>query len=50
MHVNSSKREWERLEGELLASPMISIWLILVLLLFFLAVIVAIVLRMQILS
>jgi serine/threonine protein kinase len=50
MHVNSSKREWERLDGELLASPMISIWLILTLLLFFLAVVVAIVLRMQILS
>jgi hypothetical protein len=50
MHVNSSNREWERLGGELLVSPTISIWLILVLLLFFLALVVSVILRAQILS
>ncbi len=50
MQVYSNQREWERLEGELLASPTISIWLILVLFLFFLALIMAVIVRGQILS
>lgn len=48
--VNSSFREWARLEGELLASPMISIWLILIPLALFLALILAVILRVQLLS
>ena len=49
MHVNSNTHEWERLEGELIASPTISIWLILVPLLLFLALVVSVIFRMQIL-
>ena len=49
IHINSNHREWERLEGELLASPTISIWLVLTMLLFFLALVLAVIVRTQIL-
>ena len=49
MHVNSSYREWERLEGELIASPMISIWLLLLPLALFLALVVSVIWRAQLL-
>jgi hypothetical protein len=49
MHINSSFREWERLEGELVASPKISIWLLLLPLALFLALVISIILRTQLL-
>ncbi len=49
MHVNSNNREWDRLEGELLVNPRLSIWLILVMFLFFLALVVSVIVRAQIL-
>jgi hypothetical protein len=49
MYINSSSREWERLEGELVASPKISIWLLLLPLALFLALVISIILRTQLL-
>ena len=49
MHINSSFREWERLEGELVASPKISIWLLLLPLALLLALVFSVIWRAQLL-
>ena len=49
IHVNSNFREWERLEGELVASPMISIWLLLLPLALILALVISVIWRAQLL-
>jgi hypothetical protein len=47
VHVNSSFREWERLDGELVVSPMISIWLLLLPLALFLMLLISVIWRAQ---
>ena len=49
MHINSSYREWDSLDGELLASPTISIWLILLPLALFLLLVLSVIWRAQLL-
>ncbi len=49
IHISSSTREWERLEGDLLASPMISIWLLLLPFALFLALVITLIWRAQLL-
>jgi len=50
VHVNSSFREWEKLEGELVARPMISIWLLLLAFVLFLALLISVILGAQLLA